>query len=81
MTLCANPKQQYLTHKDEIKQAISNVLNSGWYILGNEVKSFEKEFSNFVGTQYTIGVASGTDAIFLSLKAFDVGINDEIIEK
>ena len=79
MILCANPKEQYLSHKDEINEAINNVLESGWYILGKEVKSFEKEFSNFIGNKYSIGVASGTDAIFLSLKALDIGTGDEVI--
>lgn len=79
MILCANPKEQYLAHKDEIKKAIDNVLDSGWYILGKEVNEFENEFANFVGTKYSLGVASGTDAIFLSLKALDIGIGDEVI--
>lgn len=79
MILCANPKEQYLSHKQEISEAINKVLESGWYILGEEVKNFEKEFANFVGTKYSIGVASGTDAIFLSLKALGIGIGDEVI--
>lgn len=79
MILCANPKEQYLSHKDEINEAINNVLESGWYILGQEVKNFEKEFSHFVGTNYSVGVASGTDAIFLSLKALNIGAGDEVI--
>lgn len=79
MILCANPKEQYLSHKNEIKQAIDKVLESGWYVLGQEVKEFEKEFANFVGSKYSVGVASGTDAIFLSLKALDIGIGDEVI--
>jgi dTDP-4-amino-4,6-dideoxygalactose transaminase len=78
-TLCANPKEQYLSHKDEIQEAIYKVLESGWYILGQEVKSFEKEFASFVGVKYSVGVASGTDAIFLSLKALNIGIGDEVI--
>ncbi|RDX35476.1 DegT/DnrJ/EryC1/StrS family aminotransferase, partial [Arcobacter sp. HD9-500m-PIT-SAG03] len=79
MICFANPKEQYLSHKDEIQEAINRVLDSGWYILGEEVKSFEKEFATFVGTQYSLGVASGTDAIFLSLKALDIGLGDEVI--
>ncbi len=79
MILCANPKEQYLSHKDEIKEAITRVLESGRYILGNEVENFEEEFSSFVGNKYCIGVASGTDAIFLSLKALGIGIGDEVI--
>ncbi|ADG94206.1 Glutamine--scyllo-inositol transaminase [Arcobacter nitrofigilis DSM 7299] len=79
MILCANPKEQYLTHKTEIQNAINKVLESGWYILGQEVKLFENEFSNFVGTKYTISVASGTDALFLALKALNIGTGDEVI--
>ena len=79
MILCSNPKEQYLSHKSEIKEAIDRVLESGWYILGSEVKAFEEEFAKFVGTTYTVGVASGTDALFLSLKAFDIGSGDEVI--
>ena len=79
MILCSNPKEQYLSHKEEITKAIERVLESGWYILGSEVKAFEEEFAKFVGTTYAVGVASGTDALFLSLKAFDIGSGDEVI--
>ena len=41
---CANPKAQYFSHRDEINSAIQRVLESGWYVLGNEVIRFEKEF-------------------------------------
>ena len=70
MILCSNPKEQYLSHKSEIKEAIDRVLESGWYILGSEVKAFEEEFAKFVGTTYTVGVASGTDALFFVFKSF-----------
>ena len=79
MIFCANPKEQYLSYKDEIDSAIKRVLESGWYILGEEVKKFEKEFADFIGTKYSIGVASGTDALFLALKALDIGKGDEVI--
>ena len=79
MISCINPKAQYLSYEAEIKDAIDRVLNSGWYILGNEVKEFEKEFANFIGTDYSMGVASGTDAIFLALKALNIGSGDEVI--
>jgi dTDP-4-amino-4,6-dideoxygalactose transaminase len=55
------------------------VLESGWFILGDEVKNFEKEFSRYVGTKYGIGVGSGTDAITLSLMALGIGSGDEVI--
>jgi len=79
MILCANPKEQYLAYKDEINQSIERVLNSGWYILGQEVKSFENEFALFCETKHAVGVANGTDAIFLALKVLDIGSGDEVI--
>lgn len=67
----------------DIRQSVERVLNSGWYLLGNEVKAFEEEYSNFIGTKYCIGVANGLDALRLILKAYIVlGImkeGDEII--
>lgn len=58
---------------------MEKVLDSGWYILGKEVESFEEEFSAFVGTSYAVGVASGTDALYIALKALDIGPGDEVI--
>jgi len=79
MILCSNPKEQYLSHQKEIDEALSKVLKSGMYILGKEGKAFEEEFSSFVGTHYAVGVASGTDALFLSLKALGIGTDNEVI--
>ncbi len=79
MILCSNPKEQYLAHSDEIKTAIDRVLDSGRYILGGEVEAFENEFANFIETKYCVGVANGTDALHLALRAFDIGFNDEVI--
>jgi dTDP-4-amino-4,6-dideoxygalactose transaminase len=60
-------------------KAMEKVLDSGWYILGKEVEVFEKEFAEFVGTSHAVGVASGTDALYISLKALGVGPGDEVI--
>lgn len=79
MYLFANPKEQYLSYKSEIQEAINRVLESGWYILGEEVKLFEKELANFIESKFAISVASGTDALFLSLKALNIGHGDEVI--
>ncbi|MGK3196942.1 DegT/DnrJ/EryC1/StrS family aminotransferase [Enterobacter ludwigii] len=57
-------------YSDKIQQACSRVIDSGWYIMGEEVKSFEKEFSNYCGTKFSIGVANGLDALYLVLKAW-----------
>ncbi len=64
---CANPKEQYLSYRGEIDSAIQRVLNSGWYVLGEEVDLFENEFAQFNTVSHAIGVGSGTDALFLML--------------
>lgn len=68
-------------HQDEkaIAQAISKVVESGRYILGDNVSELEKEFSQLVGTKHAIGVANGTEAIHLALKAAGVKSGDEVI--
>ena len=62
-------KSGYLQYKQEIDEAVQKVLNSGWYILGDELKKIEHEFSKYIGRKYGIGVANGTDAIELALRA------------
>lgn len=66
-----------------LSQSIKRVLDSGWYLLGEEVKSFEKEYAAYIGTKYCIGVANGLDALRLILKAsIELGYmkeEDEII--
>lgn len=69
----------YLELKDEIDQAVARVLAGGWYILGQETAAFEAEFAAFCGLPYCVGVASGTDAVLLALKAIGVGPGDEVI--
>ena len=70
---------EYIEIKQEIDSAVSSVLNSGQYILGDNVKTFEREFSKYIGVKYCVGVASGTDAITLSLLANGIGTGDEVI--
>lgn len=79
MILCSNPKTEYLSYKNEIDAAIFRVLDSGWYILGNEVRSFEEEFASYIGVAYGIGVGSGTEALHLALNACGVTRGDEVI--
>ncbi len=64
---------------EEYKKSFAETLDSGWYILGKNVEKFEQEFAEFCGTKYCIGVASGLDAIILSLAAFEFEKGDEII--
>ena len=72
-------KRQYKSIKKEIDAAIKEVLNSGEFIGGRVVEEFEKEAAKFVGTKYAVGVNSGTDALFLSLRALKVGADCEVI--
>lgn len=75
----ATPLAQFKAHEREIRGAIDRVLESGWYILGSEVKAFEQEFADFTGTGFSIGVASGTDALALALLAAGIQTGDEVI--
>ena len=74
-----DPKANYLAHKAEIDAAIARVLDSGWYILGREVAAFEEEFAAYIGMRHAIGVASGTDALNLALRACGIGPGDAVI--
>ena len=75
----AFPKAKIEKHKIEILDAISSVFSKGIYILGDEVKNFEKEFAEFIGVKHAIGVANGTDAVALALKSVGVKSGDEVI--
>lgn len=72
-----------LAHQQEIEEKLIQTFRSGWYLLGNEVKTFEENLSNYVGVKYSIGVANGLDALRLILRAYiELGImrkGDEII--
>jgi dTDP-4-amino-4,6-dideoxygalactose transaminase len=75
---CANPKAQYLAHKQEIDDAVNRVLESGYYILGNEVRAFEEEFAAYLGVNHAVGVGNGTEALHLALVACGIGHGDEV---
>ena len=69
----------YKELKSEIDSAVTKVLSSGWYILGKEVTSFERDFAKYIGTKYCVGTSNGLDALFLVLKAWGIGAGDEVI--
>lgn len=79
MIQCSNPLAQYLARKEEIDRAVAKVLSGGWYVLGEEVKTFEKEFAEYLGVQHGVGVGSGTEALHLALRATGIGPGDEVI--
>ncbi len=64
---------------DDVRQAIERVVASGWFVLGPEVEAFEAEFAAASGAPYAVGVANGTDAISLLLRAADIGPGDEVL--
>ncbi len=72
-------KPLYETLQDEMNTAVQRVLASGWYILGPEVEAFEQAFAEYHGLPYAVGVANGTDAIELALRACGIGAGDEVI--
>lgn len=65
--------------KKEMERAFSSVYESNWFILGEHVQKFEKEYALFSGTRLSIGVSNGLDALILSLKALGIGEGDEVI--
>lgn len=72
-------KTQYLTLEKQIDQAIKNILRSSSFIKGEALEKFEHEFAKFIGTKHAVGVASGTDALHLSLLALGIGPGDEVV--
>jgi dTDP-4-amino-4,6-dideoxygalactose transaminase len=74
----ADPKAGFLAHAPEINAAIQRVLHSGAYVLGPELTAFETEWSEYQGGGSTIGVANGTEALELGLRALGVGTGDRV---
>lgn len=70
---------QHQAHKAEYLAEIEKVLDSGWFILGENVSKFEQDFADLCGAKYAIGLNSGTDALFLAMLAFGIGPGDEVI--
>ena len=80
MKIAANDlKRQHDIFKDEYNKKAVEVLDSGWYILGNEVREFEKEFADYIGSKYCVGCASGLDALQIAFRVLVIGKGDEVI--
>lgn len=75
----ANPRAQYRAHEAAIRAAVTRVLESGTYVLGAEVETFERAFAEYCGAAVAVGVGSGTDALTLALKSLGIGPDDEVI--
>lgn len=72
-------KRQIKSIRAELKREVNRVIEDGWFVLGENLKKFEKEFAEYCETRFAIGVGSGTDALFFSLKALGVGPGDEVL--
>ena len=79
MIPCNDSKRLFDKYRKEFENAALDVLRSGWYILGDNVKEFEKEFSGSIGSKYCVGVDNGTNAIKLGIQALNIGVGDEVI--
>ena len=72
-------KSTYTELKSDFDAAYRRVMESGWYLLGNELEAFESEFAAYCGTKYCVGVGNGLEALELLLRAYDIGPGDEVI--
>lgn len=69
----------FYLYQKEFEDKALEVLRSGWYVLGNEVKSFEEEFAEYVGAKHCVGLASGLDALWMAFRILGIGKGDEVI--
>ena len=74
-----NLKEQHDELRSVLRVAFERVLDSGWYILGNEVKQFEHEFADYCDVKHCVGVGNGLEALHLILRAYGIGEGDEVI--
>ena len=80
MKIMANRMDRgFFRYQQEFEAKALEVLRSGWYVLGNEVKSFEEEFAAYTGGNYCVGLASGLDALWIAFRLLEIGKGDEVI--
>ncbi len=69
----------FYKYQKEFEEKALDILRSGWYVLGKEVKEFEQEFAEYTGSNYCVGLASGLDALWISFRLLGIGAGDEVI--
>lgn len=69
----------FYKYQSEFEEKALKVLRSGWYVLGEEVSSFEKEFAAYTGAKYCVGLASGLDALWTAFRILGIGAGDEVL--
>ena len=71
--------REYVYLRFQLQKAMKEVLENGWYVMGDKVGQFEKEFASYIGTKYSISVANGYEALYLALLAIGIKKGDEVI--
>jgi len=79
MIMTNNLYRQFSLHASEYEDKAIEILRSGWYILGKEVEEFEKEWADYVGSKYCVGVASGLDALWIAFHTLGIKKGDDVI--
>ena len=69
----------FYMYQEEFETKALEVLRSGWYVLGNEVKEFEKEFAAYTGAKHCVGLANGLDALWIAFRILGIGPGDEVL--
>ena len=69
----------FFMYQEEFEHKAIEVLRSGWYVLGREVEAFEREFADYTGSKYCVGLASGLDALWMAFRILGIGAGDEVI--
>ena len=69
----------FYKYQSEFEEKALEVLRSGWYVMGEELKSFEKEFAEYIGSKHCVGVGNGLDALWMAFRTLDIGKGDEVI--
>lgn len=69
----------YEAHREEFETAALRVLRSGWYVMGEELASFERQYADYIGTKSCVGLGNGLDALWIAFKALGIGAGDEVI--
>ncbi len=69
----------FFKYQNEFEEKALNVLRSGWYVLGNEVKMFEEEYAAYVGAKHCVGVGNGLDALWMAFRVLGIGKGDEVL--
>lgn len=71
--------KQFFMYQEEYEKKALEILRKGWYVLGPEVKEFEKEFAEYLKSEYVVGLDNGLNAIVIALRALGIGVGDEVI--